>query len=91
MSGLGTNCSVTASAGVDFFSLAGLGCSERQSATAATATNTSALAACAITASCISRAVVTSSRRTPRGVGSLVGPLTSVTSAPASRAARAIA
>jgi hypothetical protein len=63
----------------------------RQSATAAQATNTSCAAASASTAACISRAVVTSTRRTPRGVGSATGPATSSTSAPASAAARAIA
>jgi hypothetical protein len=43
------------------------------------------------TASNMSRAVRTSTRVTPAGVGSETGPLMSVTSAPASRAARATA
>ena len=43
------------------------------------------------TAACICSADCTSTRRTPSGVGRWTGPATSVTSAPASRAARAIA
>ena len=63
----------------------------RQSATAAVATNTSRAAPPAAAPRRASRcAVVTSMRRTPRGVGRCTGPATSVTSAPASRAARAI-
>ena len=52
---------------------------------------TSASFASFFTASNISCAVRTSTRATPAGVGSDTGPLTSVTSAPASRAARATA
>jgi hypothetical protein len=63
----------------------------RQSATAAVATNTSARSTWFCTAASMSRAERTSTRVTPRGVGSATGPATSVTSAPASRAARAIA
>ena len=63
----------------------------RQSATAAVAMKTLACAARASTASCICCAVVTSMRCTPRGLGRCTGPATSVTSAPASRAARATA
>ena len=62
--------------------------SGRQSATAATQTAMSAGRAASQAAS-ISRAVSTSTRRTPVGVGKAVGPLTRVTSAP--RAARAAA
>jgi hypothetical protein len=53
--------------------------------------NTSALFASFFTASNISCAVRTSILETPAGVGSATGPLISVTSAPASRAARATA
>ena len=51
----------------------------------------SASMALAMTASCICRAVVTDSEVTPRGTGSAVAPVTRVTRAPASRAARASA
>ena len=51
----------------------------------------SALSASSTAAACMSRADCTSMRCTPRGVGRCTGPATSVTSAPASRAARAMA
>ena len=62
----------------------------RQSATAAVAMKRSCSGARGITASSICCAERTSTRVTPRGVGRCTGPATSVTSAPASRAARAI-
>ena len=62
----------------------------RQSATAAAKTAMSAGSA-ARTASSISRAVSTRTTLTPAGSGRLVGPLTSVTSAPSARASAAIA
>ena len=88
MSGLAANCNAGGAAPACFFSLLALALATCQSATAATAMNTSAGSA-ACTASCISRAVRTSMRCTPRGVASKVGPATSVTDAPASTAARA--
>jgi hypothetical protein len=63
----------------------------RQSATAAVAMNTLACSTLAMTACAICSAERTSTRLTPRGVGRLTGPATSVTSAPASCAARATA
>jgi hypothetical protein len=63
----------------------------RQSATAAVAMNMSEPGACASVAANISRAERTSMRDPPRGVARLTGPLTSVTWAPASRAALATA
>ncbi len=90
ISALGANSSAGAFALESFLIFSVLGFATRQSATAATEMNTSA-GKLAITASCISRAVVTSMRRTPRGLASDVGPATSVTSAPASRAACASA
>ena len=63
----------------------------RQSATAAVAMNRSCAGATAITAACICTALCTSMRVTPAGVGRCTGPATSVTSAPASAAARAMA
>ena len=74
-----------------FLSFWSLAFTTRQSATAATPMNTCWPVTPAITASCICCAVSTSMRRTPWGVGSDTGPETSVTSAPASRAARAMA
>ena len=65
--------------------------STRQSATAAVATKTSAWFISAWTAVCISKAVSTFTRRTPRGVSKCTGPATKITSAPNSRAAWATA
>ena len=65
----------------------------RQSATAATAMKQSMLmveaarSSSAVTASSICRALCTLMKRTPAGRGSWVGPLTSVTEAPARRQA----
>ena len=62
----------------------------RQSATAAAKIATSAGSA-ASTAASISRAVSTCTVFTPAGSGNVTGPETSVTSAPAAAAARAMA
>ena len=92
MSGLGSNsiCGAPPPSLV-FLSFCALTFFTRQSATAATAMKMSASMALAMTASCICRAVVTDSEVTPRGTGSAVAPVTRVTRAPASRAARASA
>ena len=73
-----------------FFNFDAPAVSTRQSATAAAAMKMSAGRACS-TAASISRAVSTRSVSTPSGSGSVTGPLTRTTSAPASAAARAMA
>ncbi len=94
MSGFSASVSAgaTASPALAFFLiLCSAVCAGRQSATAAVATKTWCVAARGSTASSISRALCTSMRVTPSGVGRCTGPATSVTSAPASAAARAMA
>lgn len=71
---------------LDFCAIAAAG---RQSATAAQAMKTVALAISWLTAASISSAERTFQRWTPRGVSKLTGPATKLTCAPASRAARA--
>jgi hypothetical protein len=60
-------------------------------ATAAAMITASAVCACACTASRIWAAVATGTRATPNGARRATGPLTSVTAAPRSRAATAMA
>ena len=91
MSGFSVNASSGGLPDPSFLILWSLAWAGRQSATAAVAMNTSAACACGSVAASMSCADRTSRRVTPRGVGRLTGPATSVTSAPASRAARAIA
>ena len=62
-----------------FLILCSSSCAGRQSATAAVATKMSCAGAAGSTASNICCALVTSMRRTPRGVGRCTGPATSVT------------
>ncbi|MCY1524695.1 hypothetical protein D9M68_596410 [compost metagenome] len=91
MSGFSTKCSTGVWPLPSFLIFWSLCVAGRQSATAAVATKMLAACAARVVASSISCADSTSMRLTPRGVGRCTGPATSVTSAPASRAARAMA
>ena len=74
-----------------FLSLRRAGCFGRQSATAAAITSQSQPRTWRRTAASISAAVVTGTKRAPRGGASATGPETSTTSWPARRAASATA
>ena len=91
MSGFSVNCKSGVLPCAVFLIFCSAMCATRQSATAAVATNTEASFTCDNTAPCMSCAERTSTRVTPRGVGKCTGPAITVTSAPASCAARAIA
>ena len=91
ISGFSVNCKSGVSPCAVFLIFCSATCATRQSATAAVATKTDASPTHDKTAPCISAADCTSMRVTPRGVGKCTGPAITVTSAPASCAARAIA
>jgi len=90
-SGARTRRRVISSPASFFLSFELLGSALRQSETAAAITSASASGSEASTASRSSRAVSMGTTRTPPGAGMAVGPVMSVTSAPASRAASATA